>query len=335
MKYRIKLYERVYRLLPKKYREWVKNYLIYSNFTITPEMYVGFSILYGISLSFASFFLFLFRLISFNLVLPVFVGIFVLFQVFMQALLFVVTDSRTKVIEEILPDFLRLLSANLRSGLIVDEALLVSARPEFGPLEKEIKFAAKETLSGGTVEGALDKMANRFDSRILRRCVDLLTEGIRRGGDLPRLLDSLGDDIRQVKILRRDVSAIVMVYVIFIFFAAGIGAPLLYAISGFLVNTMTKLGTAVSVEESLGAVGGAKVPIRVFQMAEIKPEFLEMYSILSMLVTCVFGSLLIGLVQQGSERAGLKLIPVLLIVSLAVYFISKGVVASMFGTTLL
>ena len=330
MKYNIKIYSRVYRLLPTRYRAWVNKYIVYSDLKISPEMYVGFSFLYGYCLSLGVLSLFLLGVLPFELLLPVLIGVFVTFETFMHGALVLISDSRTKLVEEIIPDALRLISANIKSGLTIDKALLVSARPEFGPLEKEIRIAAKETLSGESVENALFKISDKFNSKILRRSIELLTEGIRRGGDIPRLLDSLGEDIRQIKILKKEVSAIVMIYAIFIFFASAIGAPILYSISGYLVSTMSAIGSTVDVKQSFGAAVG-RLPMSSFKVAEVTPEFLDLYSVVAMIITSIFGGILIGLIQEGSESAGLKFTPLLLIISLTVYFVTKNVVVGVFG----
>lgn len=334
MKYRIRFYTRIHRIAPKRYRKWIESYLKYSNIRITPEMYVGFSLLYGISLAFASIFLVLFGILPRPYLLPLFFGVLVSFEAFMHGILIVISDTRAKIVEEILPDVLRLLAANLRSGLTIDKALLVSARPEFGPVERELKTASKETLSGVTIDNALMKISDTFNSKILVRAIELLAEGISRGGNLPALLENLSDDIRQMKTLKKEITALVTMYVIFIFFASGIGAPLLYAVSGYLVQTLGKMGGGVKAQEALGMVGGSTLPITGFQI-NIEPEFLDTYSLIAMAITSIFGGILIGLVQEGSERAGLKFIPILLLLSLGIYFASKILVIKLLGGMLL
>jgi len=330
LKYKTKMYDRLYRLLPSGYRGWVSKYITYADISISPEIYVGFSLLYGICLAFAGLFLFILGILPNKFLIPISASIFISFEVIMHGILVVISDNRTKVVEEIIPDALRLISANIRSGLTIDKALLVSARSEFGPLEKEIRSAAKGTLSGESIENALKKIADKFNSKILSRSMELLVEGIMRGGDVPKLLDSLGEDIRQIRILKKEVSALVMVYAIFIFFASSVGAPVLYAVSGHLVNTMTEIGSTIDVKQSFGALGG-KLPLSSFKSVEITPEFLDMYSLLAMSVISIFGGILIGLIQEGRESAGLKFTPFLLIISLTIYFVAKSVVTSTFG----
>jgi hypothetical protein len=45
----------------------------------------------------------------------------------------------------------------------------------------------------------------------------------------------------------------------------------------------------------------------------------------------LFGGILVGLIQEGKESAGLKFTPFLIIISLSVYFVAKTVVSSLFG----
>ena len=151
-----------------------------------------------------------------------------------------------------------------------------------------------------------------------------------KGGSLTTLLDSISDDIRQIRILRREIKSYVMMYGIFIFFAACFGAPLLYSVSTYLVETMTKFGGAADVRELFATT--TAVPFFKFKITDITPDFLLLYSVLAISVTTIFGSLLIGLIQEGTEKAGLKFIPVLLSLGLAVFFLSRIVFKNIFGS---
>lgn len=321
------IYETLFRRLPKRYMRWIKDYLRYSDFTIKPEKYGGFSVFYGFLLGLVLFSVLAF-VSSIKIAIIISVFSFLLFEALMHSILILVSDSRAKTTEEILPDALRLMASNIKSGLTPDKALILSARPEFGPLEKGIRKAAKLTISGKPTEEAIQSISMEINSKALKRTVDLLAEGMRRGGNLVHLLEGLADDIRQSKILKREIKSFVMMYVIFIFFAAGIGAPLLYAISSYLVQTMTTIGSNINIEG--GVTGGMQ--LMTFKGVELDQGFLRMYSLLSIGITSLFGGMLIGLVQEGSERAGIKYIPVLLLVSVFIYFLSSMLVTNVFGT---
>lgn len=322
-----KIYHLIFQFMPKEYKKWVKKELDFADFEISPAIFYGFSIFYGSILGAVIF------LISFilgtSLPISVQLGIFgfFVFEAIMHVIPMMVSDSRVKFTDEVLPDALRLISSNMRSGLTPDKALLLAARPEFGPLEKQIRDSAKLTLSGQPIENAIRAISEKINSKALRRSVDLLSEGISRGGNIASLLDELANDIRQTRVLRKEVKAIVMMYAMFIFFAAGIGAPLLYGISTFLVETMQEMGSRVTVQQTF--TGGMK--FMTFQGIAIDPEFLYLYVSLSLGVTSFFGALLIGLIQEGSERAGLRYIPILIAMSLSIFFLTRMIVERFFG----
>lgn len=320
---------RLYTLVPKRYRRWVEDYILYSNIAIKPTSYINFILFLGIILPTIA----VFGITALDILPLKFAALFIWFPTF---IVFVITfhfilvftaDKRAKFTEEILPDALQLISSNVRSGLTVDRAILTSARPEFGPFEQELKRVAKETLSGKSLEEGLKAIPKRIKSKLLDRTINLLVEGISKGGNIANLLDNIAEDVRQAKTLRREIKSYVMMYAIFIFFAVGIGAPLLYSISTFLVQTMTQF----SAIETPEATVQTSLPLMRFQQVEITSQFLLNYSIIAIAISAVFGSLLIGLINEGTEKAGVKLIPILLAISLGLLFVTRMVIGSIFG----
>lgn len=329
----MRIYEAVFRKMPKGYRNWVKEYINYSAITIFPDKYAGFSIMYGILLGLATALIVymlglnFFGLTSGKMMIVFGLVAFGVFEAFMHSLLIVISDRIAEFTDDILPDALRLVSSNIRSGFTPDRALLLSARPEFGPLEKQIIKTAKLTFSGEALEDAIQIMPKNINSSALKRAVDLLVEGMQRGGNIANLLDGLSDDIRQTKILNREVQAFVMMYAIFIFFAAGIGAPLLYGISSFLVETMKQIGGSTGVSATMPG----DMKFMAFTGVKVETQFLMLYMISALSVTSIFGGLIMGLIQQGSEKAGLKFIPILFGVSITMFFLVRMFVMRMFS----
>ena len=329
--------EVLFRNLPKFFREWIERQLKYANFTIKPENYFFMTLIYSIIVAVALFFIVIFfdiRILSLSsrTVAIIFsLGGFFGFQAFMYSIVILTADRIARFVDEILPDALRLISANLRAGLTPDKALLLSARPEFGPLQKHIRNAALLSLSGVSIEDAIKTIPENINSKVVRRSFDLLREGISKGGNLSHLLDGLAEDISQAKLMKKEVHAFVLMYAIFIFFAAGVGAPLLYGISSFLVGTMQQIQTPtpeLSIPASMKSMKFLKIRGTGI---EVSPEFLTVYSITALLITSVFGGLIIGLIKEGSEKAGLKYIPILLLLSLGVFYISRKLVTTIFG----
>ena len=315
-----------YALSPKGYRNWMKRYVGYCNFDTTAEKMINFFSIFGIGIGLGAAVLgYLF--FDFSVLYGVASGAagFSLFMVLTHLSLIMIADSRANFVESILPDALQIISSNLRSGLTPDKAILASARPEFGPLEAELKKVSRETLSGIPFDESLSNITKKINSKVLEKTVTLLIEGMEKGGSLNSLLERVSEDIRQSKMLRNEIKSFVMMYGIFIFFAASFGAPILYSVSTFMVDTMGSLSSQVSIDATASI---STVSFFNFEPSPITSEFLIQYSAVAILVTSIFGGLLIGLIQDGNEKAGLKFIPILLGVSFAIFFGSQFVLRS-------
>ncbi len=324
------MYRFFYALSPVKYRKWVTQQLNYCDFSVSPIKLIGFLIIFGLMAGFAAgLLLYGFGIVGLIGFLITWIAVLMGFEILSHLTLIFVADGRANFVEQILPDALQIVSANMRSGLTPDKAILTSARPEFGPLEKELRKAAKETLSGKSFEDALKGVTAKIKSKSLDKTIALVVEGLSKGGSITSLLDSVADDIRQARVLRNEIKSYVMMYGIFIFFAAGVGGPLLYSVATYLIQTMTTIGGSVDLGDSLTQ---SSIPLLKFGSAEIDVDFLRTYSYIAIVVTAFFGSLLIGLVQEGTEKGGLKFFPILLVVGLGVFTVTQIALKGIFGT---
>jgi len=284
-----------------------------------------YSTLLGIIVFFVSY-LFLGFFMALGLGILSFIG----FQTFLYVLLVLVMDSRTKQIEEVLADALQLMSANVRAGMTLDRAIWLSARPEFGPLEDEIKLFGNEVLGGVTMVNALRNIKNRVNSSLLDRTLKLMEEGVKSGGEMAHLLDETALDIRKIQIMRREIRSNVIMYSMFIMFASVLGAPLLFAVSVYFIEMIGGFWqeTAADVPSEMSS--------GLMQMTgpQVEPTEMMMFSVACIILTTVFGALIIGLIQTGKEKRGLKYIPLLTGSGVAIFFLVRFVITSLFGSLL-
>jgi len=310
----------VYRIMPQRYKKKIKEWLRYSGSKIQPSRFVNnafavsFTAGFIVALFARGYFLFVWT--------GVFAGVFLLLHGFLA----LGVDRRTKFVESILPDALQLMAANSRAGYIPSRALLLSARKEFGPLSDAIKKIGKEVLTGKSLEESLRLITKDIKSDALERTVKLLIEGTRSGGQFASLLEENAVDLRRMQAIKREVRANIMMYTIFVAFAGCIGAPILYALSGYLIETLSRFGSIAPPEAFT-----AQVPFMKFSGVGVSSDFLLIFSVLAILVTTVFGSLIIGLISSGRERSGIKYMPVFVIAALAIFFVVRFLVIGMFG----
>ena len=143
-----KIYRIISRLVPSFLSKKLKSFYEYSNIKIEYESFLGFvtvmSILIGVAGGFLlgayfrqSFWIFFFSL---SILTGVSIYLWLTFLV----------DKKASLIEDALPDALQLMASNLRAGMTPDKALLLSSRPEFGPLKTFLSTGRKKRGKLGT-----------------------------------------------------------------------------------------------------------------------------------------------------------------------------------------
>lgn len=320
------MYRLISRFVPKIL---VKNYealLRYSHIKINAESFVGFVVSTGFLFALANAF-FVSLKFNFPLIL-VFLIVFLSFEILFYMWLVLKADKKSKFVENVLPDVLQLMSSNLRAGMTTDRALLLSAREEFGPFAIELNRLGKEISTGKEIDVALLDLATRIKSEKLEKTVFLLTSGIKSGGELSDLLDQTANNLRRQKVVDEKIRSNVLMYIIFIFVAVGIGAPVLFGLSSYLVEVLTKNLALVEIPTDSSIT--SSLPFALTSVS-ISVDFVIGFAILSLVTSSIMGAIVLGLISKGAAKYGVRLIPVLIIVSVSIFFIVRGIIAGILG----
>lgn len=254
--------------------------------------------------------------------------LFVLFLLWLA--LYIVIDlliyKRRVGLEEVLPDFLLLASANIRAGMPVDRALWYAVRPRFGVLAKEMEMVAKETMSGQDFESALNEFAARYDSPILKNTVNLLTESVNAGGEIGNLLSKISSNIQNNQLMKKEMAAGISAYSIFITVAAIVVAPILFALSSQLlavIGTISKGITLPAVSLPIFSVGLINVGVS-------QRDFM-IFAMINLFLTALFSALIVTIIKKGEVRAGAKTIPIFIATSIIIFFVARQLFSATFG----
>ncbi len=318
------------RVVPKTTREKYQRLLACSTLKSNPDSFIGWSITAAIVLAFAA------TVVAGNYYahppLAVFLASTVLILFAIHIWLTLNVSSKSHHVENSLPDALQLMSSNIRAGLTTDKAFLLAARPEFGPLEEEIRRVGKETMAGRNLTDALIRMPLHIKSEDLSRTVELVVNSIKSGGQLADILDQTASDLRDQQIIRKEISASVLMYVLFIFIAITMGAPALFAMSSFLVELLSKNMAMIAKDmpKDFGEGGGMAMPIKMGGNI-IGADFIWMYAIISISVSCVMGAMIMGLILRGEEKEGFKFMFPMLLIALVVFLLASWAIKYTIG----
>jgi Flp pilus assembly protein TadB len=239
-------------------------------------------------------------------------GLFFLYLIFRHKLKEL---ARTKKIEAVFPDFLQLMATNLRAGMTIDKAILLSSRPEFAPLDKELLKTGKDMTTGKSIETALMDMAKRTRSDRIHKTILLLISGIRAGGNLATLLEETSINIREKGFVEKRAASNVLMYVIFIFIAASAGAPALFSLSSVLVETLINILSGLPAVDT----SQAALPFSLSTIS-ISINFIKYFSIVFIVVINILAALVLGLVSKGEEKEGIKFIIPMLSIAIVVFY---------------
>ncbi len=75
-------------------------------------------------------------------------GATAIYEVLLYAMLEFKIEQRKSFVESILPDYLQLTAANVRSGIALDKGMVLAARPEFLYFSDDLKEMTKQLYSG-------------------------------------------------------------------------------------------------------------------------------------------------------------------------------------------
>jgi archaellum biogenesis protein FlaJ (TadC family) len=217
--------------------------------------------------------------------------------------LYYLIHDRIKRVEEVLPDFLLMVAAQMHAGLTPFAAFNAAARPEFGPLEKEIRSISARAVGTESFTDALLQLADRLDSPVLRRTISFFENGLRSGGKLASLLETAAEEIRDLDELRKETVLNTRTYTIFLIFILVAGLPLLLAISTEFLGIFTNMQKQVNTDASK-MMGSMLAP-----SLNLSPEFVSQMAVVIIVGTALFVSVFIGVIGEGKIIFGLKYWP--------------------------
>jgi len=233
--------------------------------------------------------------------------------------------QRTKVLEDLLPDYLSMVSTNLKGGMSFEKSLWSAIRPEFGILANEIGLVSKRVATGNDVSEALQEFAEKYDSPVLTRSIDLIKGEILSGGTISGVIDSLVTNLKKTKALRAEMVAATLTYMIFMAVIVIVIMPALFALSKQLLVILLQFGSKLS---TTFQSAGTQNSLMKFSVANIDPFQFQVFSIFAIGIISVFTSMIISTIEKGDIRGGIKYIPLFLAGSIIMYFVFNSILSS-------
>ncbi|MCF7866797.1 type II secretion system F family protein [Candidatus Woesearchaeota archaeon] len=317
-------------LVPKKLRPDLREYLAKAGYPQVPYSFFGILFFIGIIITAIIFFASGFAkiIIQQPIILQ---GLYVfLFWIIISSLIvsiimagFYFTTNmsiynRVKEIEAQLPEYLTLVSTNLKGGLSFEKSLWGAIKPDFKILGEEMSIVSKKVMTGEEITDALTALAQKYDSPTLKRTMDIILGEIETGGQVAHVLDQIIENLRKTKIIKDEMSANTLLFTIFIAAIVAVISPMLFALAkvllGILIDVSKQVAPAMS--SAKGASSGFKIKEITMSITTFRN-----FSIGALSVISIFASMILSIIQKGEIRAGIKYIPFFLATAIIFYFI--------------
>ena len=115
--------------------------------------------------------------------------------------------SRLRQFDAALPRAMELIANSMKAGQSVAQSLAAVTDNAAPPVSDEFSLARREVELGASVDSALNNMVKRIGSNDLRLMVMVITIQRSVGGDLPAILITLADTMRQREEMRAEILA--------------------------------------------------------------------------------------------------------------------------------
>ncbi|MEM3181323.1 MAG: type II secretion system F family protein [Candidatus Micrarchaeaceae archaeon] len=275
----------------------------------------------------------LFLLLKLNVLLSAIAGLIAAAvpSIIIYALLETKIEQRKTFVESIMPDFLQIAAADIRSGIAIDKALVVAARPEFSYFSEDVKNMDKALYAGLTLQQALQDLGRRYRSTQLQHTIRMILEGIQYGGGMTDLLNQIAKDLRSQQTIEKEISGQLFLYTIFIAFAALVGAPVLYGLTSQMIFVTDTVWAGI-LKSNPGGLPTVGVSFLRPSPPKITIAMYHNFAIAAVLMITGFAALIVSAISSGSILRGIRYLPLFLLIGFGVFLITSLVISGVFAS---
>ncbi len=237
--------------------------------------------------------------------------------------------NRAKDMEDKLADYLLFVSTNLKGGMSFEASLWSAIKPEFGLLAEEMGLVSKKVMTGGDIIDVLTEFAKKYPSPIIRRSMNLIISEIESGGRISNLIDRVILDLKKTRLLKQEMAASTLTYVIFISIIILVISPILFALSYQLLTVM------LGFMERFAGMNVPNMPVSFSEGSTVNPLHFKTFSYFAISIISLFASMIISIINKGTIKSGLKYIPVFWATSIIVYIITQNILSGLFSSLII
>ena len=209
-------------------------------------------------------------------------------------------EKKKKMIENLLPDFLREISSATSSGMTVFDAITNASKGDYGKLSPELQKMASQLSWGISVNESLENFAKRINTPSIKRIVVTINKALEIGGNTADVFDAAAKEVEQVKLVEQQRKAEMSMYSIVIFISFFVFLAVILIIDKTIFAEFFKL------QEQMPSMSGGSMPGGMTGGGNIDPQALKDTFFVFVLVQSIGGGLLGGFMMDGKLSSGVR-----------------------------
>ena len=145
---------------------------------------------------------------------------------------------KIRQIEDQVPEFLKRLASINGTGILLADAIAITAQSNMGRLKSEIKATVADIRWNSNLVEALKRFEARIRTNMTRRSLTLIAKASESTGDIHQVISTVADDADIEKNLNKERSAEMFIYVFIIFITFCVFLVIVYVLAAFFLPAL-------------------------------------------------------------------------------------------------
>ena len=145
---------------------------------------------------------------------------------------------RVRQIEDQVPEFLKRLASINGTGILLADAIAITAQSNMGRLKSEIKCTVADIRWNSNLVEALKRFEARVRTNMTRRSLTLIAKASESTGNIHQVISTVADDADIEKNLKKERSAEMFIYVFIIFVTFCVFLVIVYVLAAFFLPAL-------------------------------------------------------------------------------------------------
>ncbi len=141
-------------------------------------------------------------------------------------------------IEDQVPEFLKRLASINGTGILLTDAIAITAQSNMGRLKPEIKRMVQDLRWNSNMVNALKRFESRIRTNLTRRSISLIAQASESTGNIHEVISVVAEDSDVQKNLKKERSAEMFIYVFIIFVTFCVFLVIVYVLAAFFLPAL-------------------------------------------------------------------------------------------------